>query len=69
MGNGRGLSRGEAIAAHCYWCVMKHGLEARQVTDACPVTWCALWDYRPRLRPSDLAVIDRAMPRRPNAAS
>jgi hypothetical protein len=54
MGLGKGLSRGEAIAAHCYWCSRRHGIEARIRTDACPVTWCALWDYRPRLRPGDV---------------
>jgi hypothetical protein len=62
-GGGMTLNRGEAIAAHCYWCVGKHGVEARKLTDACPITWCALWDYRPHLRPGDLSANSDA-PRR-----
>jgi hypothetical protein len=62
------LSRGDAIAAHCYWCVQKHGLAARRLTDACPITWCALWDYRPKLRPGDASAVD-VTPRRPREVS
>jgi hypothetical protein len=40
----------DAIKAHCFWCKGKHGLNGRVLTDACEVTWCALWEFRPRLR-------------------
>jgi hypothetical protein len=59
-----GLTRGEAIAAHCMWCVGKHGREGRTLTDACPITWCALYDYRPKLRPEDIKALQ---PKRPAA--
>ncbi len=57
MGETREQARttGYAIFLHCHWCrdVQVRGRGARDVIDACPNKACALWPFRPTLRPSD----------------
>jgi hypothetical protein len=51
-----------AIHIHCMWCKSAWGREGRIKVDACEHVQCALWEFRPRLRPSDVPVQPEATP-------
>jgi hypothetical protein len=59
------MTKGGAIAAHCRWCRDAKGSrrERLQATEACPHRQCALWPFRPVVRPDKAApVVPRPTP-------